>query len=328
LPSGLIAKHPASPRSTAKLLVYDRATDTVTHTQIGNILSFIPQDSAIIFNDTKVVKARLFGAKASGGKIEMLFCKELTPGLYEVLVRGKVKEGDEIVFNDTFRAVVATLNSDGSRVVEFYNGDSKIINTNLLYSIFEDIGHIPLPPYMDREDSAQDRLDYQSAFAKNSGSVAAPTASLHFDDELLSTIKNKFQHAFVTLHIGLGTFKPVEASVVTEHQIHTERYSVSNDAKHLINSDEKILAVGTTSARTIEHYYQTMLESGECDIFLHPLNQPKRVDMLMTNFHLPKSTLIMLVSSMMGLEKTLEIYKEAIDNEYRFYSYGDAMLIL
>jgi S-adenosylmethionine:tRNA ribosyltransferase-isomerase len=288
----------------------------------------LPQDSVFIFNDTKVIKARLFGTKATGGKVEALFCKELSDGLCEVLIRGRVKKSDEIFFADHFKAVVQELHEDGARSVEFYHQNTKIVDINELYDLFDKHGHVPLPPYIHREDDLQDSLTYQSAFAKNSGSVAAPTASLHFDDELLSEIKKSFKHAFVTLHIGLGTFKPVESANIAEHKIHTESYFVSNEAQSFIDSQAKILAVGTTSARTIEHYHATMINSGECNIFLHPKSPPKRIDMLMTNFHLPKSTLIMLVSSMVGLEKTLEIYKEAVRNNYRFYSYGDAMLIL
>jgi S-adenosylmethionine:tRNA ribosyltransferase-isomerase len=310
------------------LLVYNRTTNEITHTVVKDILTFLPPDSVFIFNDTKVVKARLFGKKATNGNVEVLFCKGKPAGLCEVLIRGRVRSGEEIFFTEYFKAVVQELCDDGARVVEFYYQDKKIIDTDMLYDLFDKFGHIPLPPYIGRDDNAQDAVTYQSNFAKHSGSVAAPTASLHFDDELLSNIKNNFQYAFVTLHVGLGTFKPVESAHITAHKIHTEEYIVSQEAKKYIDSNSKILSIGTTSARTVEHYHKTMTECGECNIFLHPANPPQRVNMLMTNFHLPKSTLIMLVASMVGLEKTLKLYKEAIDRDYRFYSYGDAMLIL
>ena len=185
-----------------------------------------------------------------------------------------------------------------------------------------------MPPYIKRADNKDDESWYQSIFAKNMGAVAAPTASLHFDENMLQELKQKHEHAFITLHVGAGTFKGVESENILEHKMHSEYYEISKSAKAIINSTQKLLAVGTTSTRTVEYFVRSGASSGECDLFLHPLNPPKRVDFLLTNFHLPKSTLIMLVASFLGLEKTLELYKKAVEMKYRFYSYGDGMLII
>ena len=187
---------------------------------------------------------------------------------------------------------------------------------------------MPLPPYIKREDNRQDESDYQTRFATQPGSVAAPTASLHFSDALLAKVRNEHLWAEVTLHVGLGTFLGVESEDIRQHSMHSERYRVPAEAAALIGSDRPILAVGTTACRTVEYYARTGLNEGECDLFLHPGNPPKRVSHLMTNFHLPKSTLIMLVAAFAGLETTQKLYAEAIAKNYRFYSYGDAMLIL
>jgi len=323
----LIAKYPAVPSTSAKLLVYDRTKDNIEHAYIKDIERFLPKDTAIIMNDTKVIKARLFGQKSTGAKIELLYTKQINNTLHEVLIKGRIKQDMEILFNEELYAKIRKINKDGSRIVEFIH-NKKLLNFEELLWFFEKIGHIPLPPYIDREDNNNDTLTYQSKFAKKAGSVAAPTASLHFDDELLNTIKTTHNNAFVTLHIGLGTFKNVEVSDIREHLIHTERYDITPEAKEIIDSKQNILCIGTTACRSAEHYFKTKQTSGECNIFLHYNNPPQRVNHLLTNFHLPKSTLIMLVASMLGVEKTIELYNEAIAKNYRFYSYGDAMLIL
>ncbi len=309
------------------MLVYDRKTGQITHSTISQINSFLPKDCAIIMNDTKVIKARLYGQKESGANIELLYIRDLSRYEHEVLIKGKVKAGTTLTFGGGLSAKVLKLNDDGSRIVSLHTEQGELDFVSLL-PFLDAIGHIPLPPYMEREDTLEDSSNYQSRFAINEGSVAAPTASLHFDDELLKRLQESHRSAFVTLHIGLGTFKNVEASDIREHQIHTERYQISDHAKDLIDSETDILCIGTTACRSVEYYFAQKKQSGECDIFLHIENKPKRVNHLLTNFHLPKSTLIMLVSSMIGLEKTLELYELAIKNEYRFYSFGDAMLIL
>ncbi|MFT7860967.1 MAG: tRNA preQ1(34) S-adenosylmethionine ribosyltransferase-isomerase QueA [Sulfurimonas sp.] len=328
LPDELIATHPASPRDHAKLLVYDRKTDTITHTHFYNLEKFIPKDCALIFNDTKVIKARLFGKKQSGGKVELLINRALNANDVHVYIRGRVKVGQEIFFEHNLKAVIKELKTDGTRIVNFFQNDQALRFEELL-PIIEEIGHIPLPPYIQREDNKEDATEYQSVFAKNQGAVAAPTASLHFTKEQHERVCKNHKHAFVTLHVGSGTFKPVEAETITDHPMHSEFYEIPQAAKELLDSDQEILSVGTTSTRTIEYYARHKEQtSGEANLFLHPNNKPLRVNHLLTNFHLPKSTLIMLVASFVGLEKTLELYEEAIKNRYRFYSYGDAMLIL
>ena len=338
LPPELIATHPAHPRDHAKLLVYDRNTDKITHSHFYDFEKFIPSNCALIFNDTKVIKARLYGKKPSGGKIELLINRPLDANNINVYIRGKVKVYSEIFFDDNLKAVVKELKDDGSRVVNFYisNPSSqagawelKKLRFEELLPIIDKIGHIPLPPYIQREDTQEDASEYQSVFADKEGAVAAPTASLHFTEAQHARISNSYEHAYVTLHVGSGTFKPVEAETITDHPMHSEYYDISNKAKELLDSDKPILSVGTTSTRTIEFYARHKeIQRGEANLFLHPNNKPLRVNHLLTNFHLPKSTLLMLVASFVGLEKAQELYAEAIANKYRFYSYGDAMLII
>ena len=328
LPSELIASYPANPRDSAKLLVYNRTTDTITHTTFREFENYVPKQCAIIFNDTKVIKARLYGQKPSGGKIELLINRPLNAHDVNVYIRGKVKPQSKIIFGNMLHAEVTTLNEDGSRVVNFYQ-DETLLRFEDLLPIIDSIGHVPLPPYIQREDNKEDESEYQSVFAKAEGAVAAPTASLHFTQEQHKRICENFEHAFVTLHVGSGTFKPVEASRITDHPMHSEYYDISQKAKMILDSDTPILCVGTTSTRTVEFYAQHgKIQRGEANLFLHPHNPPQRVNHLLTNFHLPKSTLLMLVASFIGLDKTQELYAEAIKNNYRFYSYGDAMLIV
>ena len=328
LPDELIATHPASPRDHAKLLVYDRKTDTITHTFFYDFEKFIPKNAALIFNDTKVIKARLYGKKPSGGKLELLINRPLDAININVYIRGKVKVGTEILFDKGLMASVNELNEDGSRVVNFSLSGTTLRFEELL-PIIDKIGHVPLPPYIQREDNTEDESEYQSVFAKEEGAVAAPTASLHFTPEQHKRICESFQHAYVTLHVGSGTFKPVEADTITDHPMHSEFYDISDKAIEILDSDTPVLSIGTTSTRTIEFYDKHgKIQRGEANLFLHPNNKPSRVNHLLTNFHLPKSTLLMLVASFVGLEKTQELYADAIKNNYRFYSYGDAMLIL
>ena len=328
LPSELIATHPAHPRDHAKLLVYNRKTDTITHAHFYDLEKFIPPKCALIFNDTKVIKARLFGFKPSGGKIELLINRPLNAVDVNVYMRGKVKIGTEVEFDEKLIAKVKEIKEDGSRIVNFLQNDT-LLRFEELLPIIDRIGHIPLPPYIQREDNETDANEYQTVFAREEGAVAAPTASLHFTDEQHQRICENFQHAFITLHVGSGTFKPVDAKIITEHPMHSEYYDISNAAKEILDSNIPVLSVGTTSTRTIEFYEKHgKIQRGEANLFLNPKNKPSRVNHLLTNFHLPKSTLLMLVASFVGLEKTQELYGEAIKHKYRFYSYGDAMLIL
>ena len=332
LPEGFIATTPVHPRDHAKLLVYDRKTDTITHTTFQHLLDFIPKECDVFLNDTRVIKARIFGHKKAvdtqgGGKVELLFNKPLDAHHYLVLIRGKVKIGTELLFDDDLVATVTGFNDDGSRIVTFTH-HGKEIRFEELVLVLDDIGHIPLPPYMQREDNEEDETDYQTLFAKNAGAVAAPTASLHFTPELFAALEERHKTHKVTLHVGAGTFKPVEAEEILDHPMHSEYFDIPKASAEVLDSKTPLLAIGTTVTRTLEYYVRTKKTQGECDLFLNPSNLPQRVTHLLTNFHLPKSTLIMLVSAFIGREKTLHLYTEAIEKKYRFFSYGDAMLIL
>lgn len=328
LPDELIASYPASPRDHAKLLVYDRQSNTITHAHFYDLEQFLPKECALIFNDTKVIKARLFGKKNSGGKVELLINRALNAHDINVYIRGKVKVATQLFFDKGFEAKVIKLNEDGSREVNFFS-NGELLRFEDLLPIIDEIGHIPLPPYIQRADEDADADEYQSVFAKQEGAVAAPTASLHFTPEQHERICKNYAHAYVTLHVGSGTFKPVEADIITEHPMHSEYYDISAQAKEILDEDKPVLSIGTTSTRTIEFYARNKDQvRGEANLFLHPNNKPLRVNHILTNFHLPKSTLLMLVASFVGLEKTQELYAEAIKEKYRFYSYGDAMLIL
>ena len=327
LPKELIATHPVSPADSARLLVYHRSTNKITHTTFKHLMDVLPENLSIFLNDTKVIKARIFGTKDTGGKIELLLNKPLFMDRYLVMIGGKVRVGTKLFFDENLNAEVLEVNEDGSRVVKFFQNDKKLDFLELV-EILNKIGHLPLPPYMNRADEKKDEQDYQTLFAKNYGAVAAPTASLHFTPELLEKINAKYDVNYLTLHVGAGTFKPVDAEDILNHPMHSEYFEIGIDAKKALDNAQKVLAVGTTVTRTVEYYQRTNKIQGECDLFLNPANQPIKVDYLLTNFHLPKSTLIMLIASFVGLEKTLEIYHEAINENYRFYSYGDGMLII
>jgi S-adenosylmethionine:tRNA ribosyltransferase-isomerase len=327
LPPELIASSPANPKDSAKLLVYDRQSDTITHTIFRNIETYIPKNTTIVLNDTKVIKARIFGEKPSGGKVELLINSPLEKEQFLVYIRGRVKVNTLLLFEQNLKAKVCKLNDDGTRIVQFYH-DKTLLDFESLNTILQQIGHIPLPPYIKREDNKQDESDYQTLFAKNIGAVAAPTASLHFTPALFEKVKTEYDAHYITLHVGAGTFKPVECTNIQEHPMHKEFYDIPQKTQILLNSPKPILAVGTTVTRTIEYYAREKRAQGESDLFLHPHNKPLRVNHLLTNFHLPKSTLLMLVASFVGVDKALSLYQEAISKEYKFYSYGDAMLIL
>ena len=327
LPKELIATHPLSPADSARLLVYNRTTQTITHTTFKHLMDFLPENLSVFLNDTKVIKARIFGTKETGGKIELLLNKPLFMDRYLVMIGGKVRVGTQLFFDENLMAEVLEVNEDGSRIVKFSQNDKKLDFLELV-DILNKIGHLPLPPYMNRSDEKEDEKDYQTLFAKNYGAVAAPTAWLHLTPLLLEKINDKYDVNYLTLHVGAGTFKPVDVDDILNHPMHSEYFEIGIEAKKALDNAQKVLAVGTTVTRTIEYYIRTNKIQGECDLFLNPANKPIKVDYLLTNFHLPKSTLIMLVASFVGLEKTLEIYHEAIKENYRFYSYGDGMLII
>lgn len=353
LDSRLIAQKPTFPKSAAKLLVYDRERDKITHTTFARLWDFVPPKCLIVLNDTQVIRARIYGAKPSGAKIELLYhskCDEC--GRFLVQIRGKVRVGDWVIFSGGVVAKVVELCEDGLRIVEFYeslrggdlgdlqNLDSRDLDSSdfkkmdfpVLMAFLEIHGHIPLPPYIKRADSESDSQDYQSVFAKNIGSIAAPTASLHFSQNDMKIIAKR-PHCFISLHIGAGTFFGVETHDITAHKMHKESFFVSRDSANAIMNANEILCVGTTATRCVEYLAKNLQNfgrdfGGECDIFINPLNPPIKTSHILTNFHLPKSTLIMLVAGFIGIEKTLEIYQIAQDLEYKFYSYGDGMLIL
>ncbi len=326
LPKELIATYPTLPKENARLLVYDRKNDKITHTFFGNLLEFLP-NCAIFFNDTKVIKARIFGTKTSGAKVELFLHQAFKEFEFLAQIKGRVKVGEILHFEKGLEAEILELLEDGRRRVCFRQ-NGIFLDKIKLYELLSLIGHIPLPPYIKRADEKSDEEAYQSIFAKNLGAVAAPTASLHFSQNMLKLLKAKHEIYYITLHIGAGTFKNVEYENLKEHKMHSETFHISDEAAKVIESKTPILGVGTTTTRSIEYFFRTGIQSGECDLFLHPFNKPLRQDYLLTNFHLPKSTLIMLVCAFIGREKTLELYEIATKKGYKFYSYGDAMLIL
>ena len=326
LPSHLIATKPTMPKENAKLLVFNQQNLEISHLKFGDLATILPPCD-IVFNDTRVIKARIFGIKNSGGQIELILNQPLNNGNFNVYIRGKVRPGTKLIFDENLQAEVLKIFDDGSRIVNFTQ-NGKFLSQNELFEVLERIGHVPLPPYIKRADNNNDVSWYQSIFAKNNGAVAAPTASLHFSDKIINQLKKTHNIHFLTLHVGAGTFKSVECENINEHKMHGEFYEIPKSTQELINSNKAILGVGTTVTRCIEEFVRSNKSSGECKLFLNPNNRPIRQNFLLTNFHLPKSTLIMLVSSFIGLEKTMEIYKIAVQKEYKFYSYGDAMLII
>ncbi|EAK1359149.1 tRNA preQ1(34) S-adenosylmethionine ribosyltransferase-isomerase QueA [Campylobacter coli] len=329
LPNELIATYPVHPKEDAKLLVFERKNNQISHTTFKNLQNFLP-DCALFFNDTKVIKARIYGNKSSGGKIELFLhqpCLSSQDSLFLVQIKGRVKKDEILSFEQNLKAQVVELLDDGLRKVQFFQ-NNEVLNTFKLYELLDTIGHVPLPPYIKRSDEKSDLEDYQSIFAKNLGAVAAPTASLHFSENMLENLKKRHEIYHLTLHVGAGTFKSVECENLENHKMHSEFFDIPKKACEVIDSQKKILGIGTTVTRTIEYYTRTKQSQGFCDLFLHPHNPPLRQDYLLTNFHLPKSTLIMLVSAFIGRQNCLKLYDIAIKEKYRFYSYGDAMLIL
>jgi S-adenosylmethionine:tRNA ribosyltransferase-isomerase len=331
LPEELIAKRPVSGRHHSKLLVYKVKSDEVIHDEFINMPSYLPNDSLLVVNQSKVFPCRLIGKKPTGGKCELfvLDIHENEEGLREVLIKttSKKKLDQTFHFEDDLVATLKVI-KDGRFYVSF--------NCDDLESYLNQHGKVPIPPYIrNGESDEQDTKDYQTVYAKETGSVAAPTAGLHFTSEVFDALKEKsIDRASVTLHVGLGTFAPVKTDNLKDHQMHTEEYFVDESNLEKIKNSNSIYAVGTTSLRVLESAHngsEISLNPGEfyeTDIFLHPGVDVQSINGLITNFHLPKSTLLMLVSSLVGREKTLELYKIAIEKEYRFFSYGDAMLIL
>ncbi|EQC48514.1 S-adenosylmethionine:tRNA ribosyltransferase-isomerase [Bacteriovorax sp. BSW11_IV] len=330
LPKNLIADRPVVGRHHSKLLIYNAKTNEIIHTNFLEIDKYLPSDSLLVANQSKVFPCRLLGQKTSGGKAEIFILSVVSSNnSYKALIkcRGKKNVGDQFILPHDVKATITSV-QDGV----FWLSFSVVDFTGYL----EQVGKIPIPPYIrSGESDEKDKSDYQTVFAKNVGSVAAPTAGLHFTDEVFANLaKKNIERAFVTLHVGLGTFAPVKTDNLSDHVMHTEEYFIDAANLDKLNSKKKIIAVGTTSLRVLESSFHEGRFDVEAEkryhtnIFLHPGKTVHSIDALITNFHLPKSTLLMLVSSLIGREKTLELYKEAITREYRFFSYGDAMLIL
>jgi S-adenosylmethionine:tRNA ribosyltransferase-isomerase len=335
LPPELIAQRPVDgvDRHQSRLMVYDAKTETVIHDHFFNLTKYIPAESLIVFNQSKVFPSRLLGNKESGGKAELFFLSHVpnAHGFYPCLLKTRSKKsvGDKFIFPGDLLVEVAELNNDGTFCVKVKLSKSF---ENLL-SYLEHHALIPIPPYIRKgESDEEDKKNYQTVYSKETGSVAAPTAGLHFTNDLLEKLKaHHVDQAFVTLHVGLGTFKPVTVDHLKDHVMHSEEYFIDEVNLAKIRSAKKTFAVGTTSLRVLESSYGKEIKSNEhyhTQIFLHPGVEVKSIDGLITNFHLPESTLLMLVSSLIGREKTLELYQLAVKEKYRFFSYGDAMLIL
>lgn len=320
LPKELIAGHPCLPRDACRLMVVDRKKQTVEHRAFRDIIEYLDPNDLLVLNDTKVLKARLLGRKQTGGKVDILLLERKSDSDFSVLVKpANLKEGQEIVFEDN--QLSARLIERG--IIRFNTSDPEFIYSQ---------GHIPLPPYIKRPPEKADESDYQTVFAKKQGAIASPTAGLHFTEELLSKIKEKnIQTSYVTLHINYATFKPIKEENLLKHKMYKEYYETDQSFLELLKNTKKhnkrIFAVGTTSCRVLETIPNCPLK-GWTDIFIYPGHNFKNVDCLLTNFHLPKTTLLVLVSAFAGSELIKRAYKEAVDNKYRFYSYGDAMLIV
>lgn len=331
LPEELIAQTPILKRDESKLLVLDKETGDVTHHVFKDIVDYLNKGDTLVLNDTKVLPARLYGVKEeTNACIEILMLKEYDNGNWECLVKPakRVHVGTTVIFGDgRLKAKCVEIKDEGIRVFE-------LIYTGILYEILDELGEMPLPPYIHEKLSNKDR--YQTVYARVVGSSAAPTAGLHFTNELLDKIKNKGVNiVYITLHVGLGTFRPVNVDDIKNHHMHSEFYMMSNHSANILNNTRKsggrIISVGTTSTRTLETIMNLYGEFKECsgwtDIFIYPGYQFKGIDCLITNFHLPKSTLVMLVSALAGKDNILNAYQEAINNKYRFFSFGDAMFI-
>lgn len=333
LPEELIAQVPLQNRTDSRLMVVNKETGELKHDIFKNISEYLREGDCLVLNDTKVLPARLFGVKKdTGAKIEVLLLKQLEGDKWETLVKPakRVKEGTELDFGDGLLTAVCTGTSEhGGRVLEFnYEG--------IFYELLDRLGEMPLPPYI--KEQLDDRDRYQTVYAREPGSAAAPTAGLHFTEELLNEVREKGVHVtFITLHVGLGTFRPVSVDDVLEHDMHAEFYMITEGTARLLNevrrNGGRIITVGTTSTRTLETIASenngTFIESsGWTNIFIYPGYQFKAIDGMITNFHLPKSTLIMLVSALAGRDNILHAYNTAVNERYRFFSFGDAMLII
>ncbi len=333
LPKELIAKFPAEPRDSSRLMVLNRKTGEIEHRIFRDIKEYLKEGDLLVLNDTKVIPARLYGELPTGAKVEVLLVRQVEPGTWEVMGRPakKLKPGRRVIFSPELSAEVLKYLGEGRRLLKFRYPEGKEF-----MEILSRIGRVPLPPYIEREERPEDREKYQTVFAKKEGSVAAPTAGLHFTPELLKELKEMgVIIKTVTLHVGPGTFKPVKVDRVEEHRMDYETYTVPPETAAEVNrakeEGRRVIAVGTTVVRTLESAAdeEGFVESGEgsTNLFIYPGYRFKVIDALITNFHLPRSTLLMLVCAFAGKEKVLNAYREAVKEGYRFYSFGDAMFI-
>lgn len=337
LPEEFIAQKPADKRDHSKLMVLNRAEGSIEHKHFNDVIDYLDEGDCLVLNNSKVLPARMFGTKESSGiKVEFLLIKRIEGDTWETMVRPgrRLKKGDTVIFKDDFKAEIIDYGKDGTRIVKFiYDG--------IFMERLEEIGSMPLPPYIERPSDDADKDRYQTVYCKDEGSVAAPTAGLHFTDELLDKIEKKgIKLVYVTLHVGIGTFRPVKCENIEDHSMHFEEYFIDKEAAETINEtllgSGKVVCVGTTSTRTVESAayfdeekdrYLVKEGHGSTGIFIYPGYEFKVLDRLITNFHLPKSTLLMLISALYDRDKILEAYEEAKKENYRFFSYGDAMLI-
>lgn len=330
LPEELIAQHPTKNRDEARMMVLDKNTGEREDKYFYDIIYYLKAGDVLVMNDTRVIPARLFGHRPEKEeKIEVFLLNNTEGAKWEVLVRPgkKMKIGTEVIFSEELSCKVLEIKEDGNRIVEFYY-------EGIFNEILDRLGNMPLPPYI--KEKLKDNEDYQTVYSKNPGSVAAPTAGLHFTKELLEKIEAKgIKLAYLTLNVGLGTFRPVNEDEITDHKMHSEFYTLSEQTAEILNEAKKegrrIIAVGTTSIRTLEAVYQKngkiCADSGWTDIFIYPGFEFKVVDAIITNFHLPKSTLIMLIAAFTSKEIILNAYNDAVSKKYRFFSFGDCMFI-
>lgn len=329
LPEELIAQTPSKERTQSRLLVYNLETKEITHDTFNNIHSYLPTDSLLVFNNSKVIPARLFGKKAHRD-IEFLILKQKSELELTTLTRpGKhCRPNDQIIFHEDITATITSVNEDGSREVT--------TNKPITVEYLEKYGQLPLPPYIKSKYSESLAERYQTTYAQKYGSIAAPTAGLHFTQELVKKINETVETAEVTLHVGLGTFSPIRSEILTQHELHTEEYELTQETADKLNTalknKQRIISVGTTSTRTLESQLQShpQFTAGtfHTNIFIKPGYKFKTISGLVTNFHLPQSSLFILISTFLGLEEAQRIYKEAIKEKYRFYSFGDACLFI
>ena len=332
LPEELIAQDPLEDRTASRLLVLDRKTDKLEHKIFSDVIDYLNPGDCLVINNTRVIPARLIGEKeGTGGRVEILLLKRRENDIWESLVKPgkKLRPGARVTFGDgRLKAEILEIAEEGNRLVKFYY-------EGIFEEILDSLGEMPLPPYITHK--LEDKEMYQTVYAKFDGSAAAPTAGLHFTTELLEKIKHKgVRIASITLHVGLGTFRPVKVEDVNNHHMHTEWYEVNKEAADIINETKKnggrVICVGTTSCRTIESVADEnglmSAKTGETDIFIYPGYKFKVMDGLITNFHLPESTLVMLVSAFAGKERVLSAYETAVKERYRFFSFGDAMILI